>query len=489
MEREMNYRKMVKKKSTFIILLAALCLMAAARSMTALGAFPSVTENKSLFGYPWQKKAISVYEDSSLSGASRKVSWQKCKVIKMSGNAAYIIYKEGEQELKGWIELKRLVYNTEHTQNVAYANSPLVLYRRPGSTVKHVTIPQYSGGIVVSETEDWVQVIFCVNKQYYLGWIKKNTYTSYVRLSMDTTGQALADGVYTITARNNVKKRIEYKAASASFQISNKKNTKAQKFRLQHVSGSYYMISPASDEKMYLNANKKVSTNKQKWLLQRKGGYFYLRAGNTGKALSYSTNGIKIKVFAKKLSQQWRLTKEAVTPTKEKSVVFSQFDPKWGGSTYKNGYLGRRTISTSGCGLLALTNAVYALNGEFIPPTKLASYAAANGHYVYYEGTEDTLYAAAAKRFGKTYHFKHNGKVFSLNKVKKHLLKGGTAVALVPGHYVAIVAYRASDKKYLVLDSAVYGKRPTTIEGDWLSASALRSGYMKCEYFHLFSRK
>ena len=56
------------------------------------------------------------------------------------------------------------------------------------------------------------------------------------------------------------------------------------------------------------------------------------------------------------------------------------------------------------------------------------------------------------------------------------------AVALVPGHYIAIVAYRAKDDCYLVLDSAIYQKRPTTIYGDWIPASLLTEpgGTLQC---------
>ena len=169
-------------------------------------------------------------------------------------------------------------------------------------------------------------------------------------------------------------------------------------------------------------------------------------------------------------------------------MVFSQYDPKWGSYVYYNGPI-KRTISTSGCGVVALTNAVYALNGNFINPTKIASFSAKRGHYYYMQGTNDTLYKDYAKKYGSQYDFKHSGKVYSLTKLKKHLKKGGTAIALVPGHYIAITAYRASDNSYLVLDSAVYNKRPTTITGDWVSASTLKTGVMKCEYYHLFSRR
>jgi hypothetical protein len=138
---------------------------------------------------------------------------------------------------------------------------------------------------------------------------------------------------------------------------------------------------------------------------------------------------------------------------------------------------------------MALVNAIYALNGEFISPTFLANFSATRGHYFYNQGTADTLYADFASKYGSTYHFSHVGKTTSIATLRNYLKKGCVAVALVPGHYIAIAGYRTSDNQFLVLDSAVYGKRPTTINGDWVSAGTLRSGTMYCEYFHIFSKR
>ena len=80
------------------------------------------------------------------------------------------------------------------------------------------------------------------------------------------------------------------------------------------------------------------------------------------------------------------------------------------GRVYVHERPSRRTISTSGCGVMALTNAVYAMNGEFISPTKIAKFSVSRGHYFYNQGTADTLYKDFAKKYGATYHFKHKGK-------------------------------------------------------------------------------
>ena len=136
---------------------------------------------------------------------------------------------------------------------------------------------------------------------------------------------------------------------------------------------------------------------------------------------------------------------------------------------------------------MALVNAIYALNGSYIPPERLARFSAARGHYFYNAGTADTLYPDVAEKWGKKYRFKYDGLTGSFAELQKHLRKGGTAVALVPGHYLAIAKYRSSDGKYLILDSAVGGRRPTSINGDWMSMGQLQSGALFCQHFHLFS--
>ena len=73
---------------------------------------------------------------------------------------------------------------------------------------------------------------------------------------------------------------------------------------------------------------------------------------------------------------------------------------------------------------------------------------------------------------------------FRANFLKKHLKKGETAIAYVPGHYIACVAYK--NGKYLMLESAYGKKRGTTPYGDWVTASRLKSGTMKSKNFFVF---
>ena len=475
------------------LLAAIVFVLTLAFASTVTAAYPNPTAAKPIASYGWKKAEYTVYADSSLTTVTDMLPYQECNLSAISGRAAKVTYKVGKQTKDGWIDLKRFIYNPDFETQIAYANSIITLYKRPTVKEKYIKIPLYTGGIEISEKGSWVQVLFCVNNQYKLGWMKKTKFVSQVRLSMNTSKQLLANGTYTISPRKSASKALTYNADTNRFKLAKNKQSVAQQFKLQQVSGNYYLITPQNTN-AYLGDGNLLTTYTEssatgnRWLLKRTHGYFYIIAKETGNSLAYSTGNIKTLKWQKISTQQWCLEKLPEVSKTAPIVVFSQYDPKWGGSTYMNGP-SRRTISTSGCGVMALTNAIYALNGEFISPTLIAKFSAKRGHYFYNQGTADSLYSDFGEKYGKTYHFQHAGKVFSLTTVKKHLQQGGTALALVPGHYIAITAYRASDKRFLVLDSAIYGKRPTTINGDWLTAAELKSGYMYCEYFHLFSRQ
>lgn len=476
------------KKKYWGLWAALMVLLGLCFSMTALASYPAMSRSKPLKAYGWQSRDYKVFSNPSLTEKTEIIAYDECDVISIQGGAARISYETGTKT--GWIDLKRLVYDPEYPHQVSYANASFTLYKRPTVKEAYVIIPQFSGGITVSERGSWVEVLFKAGERYYLGWVKKTTYDAFVRLSMETTTQPLADGTYIISPRNAVSRAITCNEKTGKFTVAANKKRARQKFTLKYVSGNSYIITPAGEEKNLADEGGLVLREDagQTWKITRSGGYFYIRSKSSSRGLRYTSGQVSMAAFRKVKAQQWRIVKVAETPSVENSVVFSQYDPKWGGSTYYNGPT-RRTISTSGCGVMALTNAVYALNGEFISPTKIAAFSASRGHYFYNQGTADTLYKDFANKYGKTYHFKHVGKTYSLSTVRKYLKKGSVAIALVPGHYIAIVGYRSSDDSFLVLDSAVYGKRPTTIYGDWVSASTLGSGTMWCEYFHILSKQ
>ncbi len=478
-------QKKCRGLTAVLFLLFGICF-----SMDAAAAYPPISDARPLKAYGWQSKKYTVYTDEKLAEQMCVLSYGECEVVAISKNAAQIRYKEDNTMKKGWIPLTKLVYNPEYAYQVSYANADLTLYRRPTVKAPYIMIPQFSGGVTVSERGSWTEVLFRSGSAYYLGWIKTSTHQSMVRLSMETTTQPLANGIYTISPRNAVTKALTCETGGSKFKLAANRKAGTQRFRLRYVADGYYLVTPLKEKGNLTDAGGRLKAREDGclWKLSRSGGCFYIQSKDSRRGLRYASGRVSAAAFRKDKAQQWKFVKISRKPTKESSIVFSQYDPKWGGSTYYAGPT-RRTISTSGCGVVALTNAVYALNGEFINPAKIARFSVSRGHYFYNQGTADTLYPDFAKKYGKMYHFKHNGKTYSLSKVKQHLLKGRVAVALVPGHYIAIVGYRSSDGCFLVLDSAIYGKRPTTIYGDWVSAATLGQGTLRCEYFHILSRQ
>ena len=171
------------------------------------------------------------------------------------------------------------------------------------------------------------------------------------------------------------------------------------------------------------------------------------------------------------------------------NLVSKQKDSSWSRTEYGRGYnedTGEwytATIGSSGCGLLAIVNAVYYLNGNMVPPEVVASYAKQYGYRVDGSGTKSTLagsfckYSNRGQYYGitcvRTFNLAPYGSSSAvLAEIKPYLLgqKGGhgkcTAVVNVIGHFVAIVDYNSSTNKYLVFDSAANNK--------WTNVNCLR---------------
>lgn len=491
---------MKKKAGLWLLLIVLIAVLFPWKRVDA--ALPNVTEKNTIRCYPWSNKKIVLYEDSSLTGPSKKVPYAGCDIVQLTRTAArLVLMNQKTKEVEdGWVPIQTVFYDPDYEQQVAISNQILTIYKGPsvGST-PYVGINPRLPGIEVGKKGDWTQMIFYSEGQYYMGWVEKTAYINGVRLSMETTGQVLANGIYTLSPRTNLRKNLTLSASGKKLRTARASAAGNQKFRITYQGNQEYLIQPAAQRSLALTASRAQKsqrgtaemsgkTPQSLWQIKRTGPYFYLYQKSTGTRLEAAGSGVFASSGRKNRRMQWRMTKTAVKPKLNNITVFSQFDPKWADSTYMDGPM-RRTISTSGCGLVALTNAVYALNGEFIPPTELAKFAVERGHYFYNQGTADTLYADAGKKLGKKYHFRHMGKYYSLSEVRKNLQKNRTAIALVPGHYIALVAYRKSDDSYLVLDSAVYNKRPTTIKGDWIKGSQLRRGYLYCEYFHIIGRR
>lgn len=163
--------------------------------------------------------------------------------------------------------------------------------------------------------------------------------------------------------------------------------------------------------------------------------------------------------------------------TQKSITVYRQAGQSW--SSHYYGYAsaadkkaGRHaTIGSGGCGVLAIVNAVYYMNGKFINPVTLADYSVDSGNRPY-GGTSDNLTRSFCNAKGSSYGIKFIKDAKTVADVRSNLQSGQVAVVHVKGHFVAVVDYNASTGQYLVLDSAPSSNRGTSGSGyRWMTAS------------------
>lgn len=157
-------------------------------------------------------------------------------------------------------------------------------------------------------------------------------------------------------------------------------------------------------------------------------------------------------------------------------IVYTQtyrsfWDNKYTNYWYNKPYGREGTIGSSGCGILSYVNAINYLTGDFIDPVYLAQWSVDHGHRVYGSGTAVALYKDFANQEGKKYNFRYIDCMRSVTdweKLKDYLKSGHVAVIHTAhrydpskGHIMAVVDYRESDGKFLLLDSEPSSNRKT----------------------------
>lgn len=480
----------MKRLKKILIFAAALVLAGCFCVSVRASGLVSVSEKHPAAAYPvGYHDKVTLYEDQALTTEKRQVSYRKFLISKIETDAVHVSCTVSGETVEGWAARKTFLTADYSKKVQTYALSGLQLYRSRDTSAKLEYIPAKTGGYTIGKKDYRYQVMFYLNKRYYLGWVTAKEYETKLRPSMTVTEQPLADGVYYMESKRLSGKVLTCTDGTLSLEES--AGTKKQRFRLTYQKNGTYLIT-SYDGNYYLTSDGKhvsAGTEKTGWILSRNGSSFVLKEKTSENALGATENGtLKAEAFHDTNKYKWTLTKKAESKTAEDSTytVFSQFDPRWANTVYCQGNP-VRTIASSGCGVMAYVNAIYALNGQYIDPRFLAEYSNSHGHYVYMAGTDASLYPSFAARYGSVYHFKWSGRTESTDTLKKHLSAGGTAIANVPNHYLAIVAYRKSDNKFLVLDSAITGSRATTISGDWVDESALHTGTLKAWYYHLFS--
>ncbi len=330
--------------------------------------------------------------------------------------------------------------------------------------------PKYSGVVVVSQTESYVQVIYEKKKGYGIGWMDRKLYKKISCLYNGKEKQLAADGTYRLT---------------------NLYSEEDREIVLKFQGNQEYHIE---------NIDKERKTKTKKWRLIREYDHFYIKDEKSGQYLAADqqnhlrmvkinqniTNQFGQQKARGPLKCQWKL-KRKYSKNVKPYRNFLQYDPSWARRDYGNvsNYSGK--MAAAGCGVVAITNAVYALNGQFIDPMLLADYAVKKQYRIIGSGTDDGIFKAAAKKYGDAYGFHFIGTTHSTFKMRDYLKQGCVAISHVPGHYVTVADYNPKTEKYLVLDSHPIAKRPTSPFGNWFRWHRLESGGLTSSGYYIFS--
>ena len=359
------------------------------------------------------------------------------------------------------------IYDRSFKKSYAFLKKKMNVFETSSGSKKIGVAPRYSGVIVVSKTSDHVQVIYEKKKAYGIGWIDRDLYHKEAIPYNGNEKQLLGNGTYW---------------------IQNKASGEGIRVQIIFLGDQKYQVS-------ILNQSKEDHT----WKLIREYDHFYIKNMKNEKYLSMDENGTltdgKIKDMnncftkpqkeAAQKSYQWqvmRLNNKNVYPYRD----FMQFDPAWARKDYGNvsDYSGK--MAAAGCGVVAITNAVYALNGQFVDPMLFADYAVEKHYRIIGAGTHDGIFKAAAKKFGDTYGFAYIKTTYSTSEGREYLKKGCVAISHVPGHYVTVADFNPKTKKYLVLDSHPIKSRPTGSFGNWFKRERLERGGLTSSAYYIY---
>lgn len=162
-------------------------------------------------------------------------------------------------------------------------------------------------------------------------------------------------------------------------------------------------------------------------------------------------------------------------------------------------YAGKK-LSTSGCGPVSLVNAIYCLNGIYVPVEEVANWGYNNKYFNADKNggiAKREFFTTAAEQFGGVgmFNYAGYGKDVQDPAFRSHLLNGDTAVLHVNYHFIAVIDYDPETNQYFILDSypgsgtSMPSKyRTTTAEGDWVTLDELQIGWLAVTEYWMYSK-
>ena len=400
-------------------------------------------------------------------GKKRWISMILCLIICMQTTikiqAAAPGYFDNPQTI--YNEFKGKIVDISYEKQYAFLKNKMNVYENSSGSKKIASAPKYSGIIVVSKASGYLQVIYEKKKGYGIGWIEKSRYHKEAIAYNGSEKQLIGNGKYW---------------------VQNKKTKEGIDITITFSGNQQYKFQT---EDKYL---KSQDTN---WELVREYDHLYIKNVKEDKYLSIDQDGNLVLVKHGDIKNNFQKTdKEAGNETMQWQFIRLQNKnvtpyPAWARKDYGNvsDYSGK--MAAAGCGVVAITNAVYALNGQFVDPMLFADFAVKKHYRIIGSGTQDGVFKGAAKEFGEAYGFSYVKTSYSLSEVRDYLQKGYVAISHVPGHYVTIADFNPKTKKYLVLDSHPIKSRPTSSFGNWFKRERVQRGGLTSSAFYIYGTR
>ena len=387
------------------------------------------------------------------------------------------------------------IYNEEYTVKYGFAREAANAYTDWYGSAVAGKVEKFTGLIIVSETESYIQVIYHKGDSYAIGWIEQAFYQEEVRLYNGAEKQLLGDGIYEMTSWE--KDRTYY--LELTFEGD-------QQYFIRSIKADAYLDVVYDEDGIVTGLcwADKADTDSQRWQLIREYDSFYVKNKATGMYLvprgekSLGLTPILTELtnnFTKEGIQEAYHTATWTFARKFNNNVdpyrnFLQYDPDWGSQDYgpvDGDYSGK--MAAAGCGVVSITNMTYALTGQFLDPMALADFAVEERYRVVGSGTDDGIFEAVAAEFGEAYGFRFVKRCYTTYEMRNYLRQGCVAISYVPGHYVTVADYNEVDKTYLVLDSHPIPRRPTSPYGDWFQGETLETGGLNSACYYIFEKR
>ena len=385
-------------------------------------------------------------------------------------------------------------YQRQTDEIYALARHDLAVYYSESEEDFMEYIPPFTGIKVIEDYDTFRLIEYTVQNRTKTGWITIGDFYSDCLIYDGREKKPIADGDYMIIFQKSLPDKPGIMAGSLKRQDANPLLSATftcagnDSYYIQHKgSGKYLNV-------FYGKTAKKASVS---WGSKSKAALFTIirnddsiriLESNTGKYLSPGKKHLL--ELVSRTDYDIRLLRTEGTITEEPELrLFAQHDAEWAKDYYgkgKNEDPMSNNFCTSGCGIFAALNAVYALTGQYIDPHLLADYAVNKGYRIENNGTDSAYFHAAARKFGPTYGFCYDRSSGTVGSLKKKIQKGDVAIAHIPGHYITIIDYDENKDRFLIMDPHYLPKRNTSPYGDWIPSAALEEegsllGYM---YFY-----